>query len=102
MKQIGIPLQKQRNATTGKVHILDPLPHEKQIQEYINTIEHLKKQNQNNPIFHTEIRKLEQKLEKLKQNVYAELTPWQRILICRHPQRPHTLDYCLSMCDKFT
>jgi acetyl-CoA carboxylase carboxyl transferase subunit alpha len=84
------------------VHILDPLPHEKQIQEYINTIEHLKKQNQNNPIFHAEIRKLEQKLDKLKQKIYAELTPWQRILICRHPQRPHTLDYCLSMCDKFT
>lgn len=81
--------------------MLDILPHEKQIHEYINTIEHLKKQSQDNPIFKVEIRKLEQKLEKLKQKIYSELTPWQRILICRHPGRPHALDFFLSMCEKF-
>jgi acetyl-CoA carboxylase carboxyl transferase subunit alpha len=80
---------------------LDILPHEKPIQEYIKTIEHLKKQSQDNPIFKAEIRKLEQKLEKLKQKVYSELTPWQRILICRHPSRPHALDFFTSMCANF-
>lgn len=80
---------------------MDILPHEKQIYEYIKTIEHLKKQNQNNPLFGSEIRKLEQKLEKLKQKIYSELTPWQRILICRHPQRPHTIDYIKNLCDSF-
>ncbi len=80
---------------------MDILPHEKQIQEYIRTIEHLKKQNQDNPIFKAEIRKLEQKLDKLKQKIYSELTPWQRILICRHPARPHALDFFTSMCEKF-
>jgi acetyl-CoA carboxylase carboxyl transferase subunit alpha len=80
---------------------LDLLPHEKQIQEYIKTIEHLKKQNQNNPLFNTEIRKLEQKLEKLKEKIYSELTPWQRIMICRHPSRPHTIDYIAHMCESF-
>lgn len=82
--------------------MLDILPHEKQIHEYIKTIEHLKKQSQENPIFNVEIRKLEQKLEKLKQKVYAELTPWQRILICRHPARPHALDFLKNMCESFT
>lgn len=81
---------------------MDNLPHEKQLHEYISTIEHLKKQSQDNPIFKVEIRKLEQKLEKLKQKTYSELTPWQRILICRHPARPHALDFFLSMCEKFT
>jgi len=81
---------------------LEILPHEKQIQEYIKTIEHLKKQSQDNPIFKDEIRKLEQKLEKLKQQVYAELTPWQRILICRHPARPHALSFFKNMCENFT
>lgn len=81
---------------------MDILPHEKQIQEYIKTIEHLKKQSQDNPIFGTEIRKLEQKLEKLKQQIYSELTPWQRVLICRHPARPHAFDFFTSMCEKFT
>lgn len=77
------------------------LPHEKQLQEYIKTIEHLKKQNQDNPLFNNEIKKLEQKLEKLKEKVYSELTPWERVQICRHPQRPHTVDYVKNMCESF-
>ena len=80
---------------------MDILPHEKPIQEYINTIEDLKKQSLDNPIFNEEIRKLESKLGKLKQKVYSELTPWQRISICRHPSRPHALDYFKSMCGNF-
>jgi acetyl-CoA carboxylase carboxyl transferase subunit alpha len=80
---------------------LEPLPHEKQIKEYIKTIEHLKKQNQSNPIFTAEIRRLEQKLELLKEKVYSELTPWERIQICRHPSRPRSIDYIKSICDNF-
>jgi acetyl-CoA carboxylase carboxyl transferase subunit alpha len=80
---------------------LETLPHEKQIQEYIKTIEHLKKQSQESPLFKNEIAKLEQKLQKMKEKVYAELTPWQRVLICRHPSRPHSLDYIKNMCSHF-
>ncbi len=80
---------------------METLSHEKQIQEYIKTIEQLKKQNQENPIFKGEIRKLEQKLEKLKQKVYSTLTPWQRVLICRHPARPHAIDFIKNISDRF-
>lgn len=80
---------------------MDILPHEKQIYEYIKTIEHLKKQSQANPLFDNEIKKLEKKLEKLKENIYSELTPWQRVAICRHPSRPHTIDYAEHMCSRF-
>lgn len=80
---------------------MDILPHEKQIQEYVKTIEHLKKQSQDNPLFSTEIRKLEQKLEILKEKVYSELTPWQRVMISRHPARPHTIDYIANICSSF-
>jgi acetyl-CoA carboxylase carboxyl transferase subunit alpha len=80
---------------------LDTLPHEKQIEDYLKTIEHLKKQNQRNPIFNAEIKKLEQKLDKLKQKIYSELTPWQRIQICRHRSRPHALDFIKKMSEKF-
>ncbi len=79
----------------------DLLPHEKQIAEYVKTIEHLKKQNQENPLFSSEIRKFEKKLEKLKEEIYAKLTPWQRIQICRHPKRPHTIDYIKACCESF-
>lgn len=80
---------------------MDILPHEKQILEYINTIDHLKKQNKDNSLFSSEIKRLENKLEKLKKKVYSQLTPWERITICRHPQRPHTLDYIENICESF-
>jgi len=77
------------------------LPHEKQIADVMSTIEHLKRQNRDNPLFSAEIQKLEQKLEKLKEKVYSELTPWERVLIARHPQRPRTLDYVKNITDQF-
>jgi len=40
-----------------------------------------------------EIRKLEEKLEKVKKEIYENLTPWQHVQIARHPRRPYTLDY---------
>ena len=43
-----------------------------------------------------EIKKLEQKLEKMKEEVYTNLSPWQRVQIARHPRRPYTLD-CIRL-----
>lgn len=80
---------------------METLPHEKQIQEYIKTIENLKKQNENNALFNQEIKKLEQKLEKLKEKVYSELTPWDRVQISRHPARPHSVDYIQNITENF-
>lgn len=80
---------------------MDILQHEKQIYEYVKAIEHLKKQNQDNPMFNGEIRRLEQKLEKMKQKIYSELTPWQRVMISRHSARPHTLDFIKNICENF-
>lgn len=80
---------------------MDPLPHEKQIQEYIKTIENLKKQNENSALFNQEIKKLEQKLAKLKEKVYSELTPWERVQISRHPARPHSVDYIHNITEEF-
>lgn len=80
---------------------MDILPHEKQIHEYIKTIEHLKKQNKENPLFTEEIRKLELKLNKLKQETYKGLNAWERILISRHAARPHTIDYIKNISENF-
>ena len=77
------------------------LPHEKEIQEYAKTVEHLKQQASANPLFATELRRLEQKLEALKKKVYSELTPWDRVLICRHPKRPHSVDYIKAITTEF-
>jgi acetyl-CoA carboxylase carboxyl transferase subunit alpha len=39
------------------------------------------------------VRALEIELEQLKRRIYGHLTPWQRVQLARHPQRPYTLDY---------
>ncbi|MDD3345421.1 MAG: acetyl-CoA carboxylase carboxyltransferase subunit alpha [Candidatus Omnitrophica bacterium] len=41
----------------------------------------------------SEVKKLEEKLEQLRKDVYANLTPWQKVQLARHPMRPYTLDY---------
>jgi acetyl-CoA carboxylase carboxyl transferase subunit alpha len=41
----------------------------------------------------SEVKRLEEKLERLKVETYGKLTAWQRVQLARHPQRPYTLDY---------
>ena len=41
----------------------------------------------------SEVKKLESRLAHVKKETYAQLTPWQRVQIARHPKRPYTLDY---------
>lgn len=48
-----------------------------------------------------EINKLQEKLEKLRKQVYSNLSAWQRIQIARHPDRPYTLDYVRLLTDDF-
>jgi len=40
-----------------------------------------------------EIKTLENRLEKLKKEIYESLAPWQKVQLARHPKRPYTLDY---------
>lgn len=80
---------------------MDALPHEKQFEEYRKSIENLKKQNKSTALFDSEIQKLEKKLETLKEEVYSNLNPWERVQICRHPARPHTTDYISRIFEDF-
>jgi acetyl-CoA carboxylase carboxyl transferase subunit alpha len=43
--------------------------------------------------FTTEIGALEKKLKQLIQEVYSNLSPWQRVQLSRHPHRPYSEDY---------
>ena len=43
-------------------------------------------------------KKIEKKLEKAKKDIYKNLTPWQRVQLSRHPNRPYTLDYIKAIC----
>ncbi len=48
-----------------------------------------------------EIQNLEKKVIQLRENVYSELTRWQRVQLARHPERPYTLDYIGLMTNDF-
>jgi len=79
------------------------LAHEKQILEYEKTIAQVKEQNKNNSLWsEDELNKLEKKLELLKKKVYSQLSPWERVAICRHPARPRAIDYIRNICENFT
>lgn len=70
------------------------LEFEKPILELQKKINELKKFTSEKRIdLSGEIKRLEEKLEHLRKDIYGKLTPWQRVQISRHPNRPYTLDY---------
>ncbi|MDF1526291.1 MAG: acetyl-CoA carboxylase carboxyltransferase subunit alpha [bacterium] len=48
-----------------------------------------------------DISRLEKKLNKMRRDVYSDLSRWQKTQIARHPQRPYTLDYIESIMEDF-
>lgn len=48
-----------------------------------------------------DIIKLEKKIEKTLKTIYAELTPWQKVQVARHQQRPKFFDYLESLFSDF-
>jgi len=49
-----------------------------------------------------EITRMEAKAGQALKQLYAELTPWQKTQVARHPQRPHSLDYIAQLIADFT
>jgi len=43
-------------------------------------------------------KQISDKLEKTQREIYQNLTPWQRVQLSRHPNRPYTLDYIKAIC----
>jgi acetyl-CoA carboxylase carboxyl transferase subunit alpha len=48
-----------------------------------------------------EIKELKKKYDTTLKETYQNLTPWQRVQVARHPQRPYTLDYIEMICEDF-
>ena len=45
------------------------------------------------------IRDIETKIEKTKEEIYNNLTSWQKVQLSRHPERPYSLDYINALTD---
>lgn len=48
-----------------------------------------------------EIRRLKKKVYRMQKDIYSHLTPWQKTLLARHPNRPYTLDYIKQITTDF-
>lgn len=77
-----------------EVRPIAPLEFEKPLAELEKRIEELCKLSGKQKLAaEDQIAGLHQKLAAARKEVYANLTPWQRVQIVRHPQRPYLLDY---------
>jgi acetyl-CoA carboxylase carboxyl transferase subunit alpha len=82
--------------------MLDPrqtLEFERPLVELENKISELK-QLVGGELLAAEIKILERRAAKLREDIFAKLTPWQKVQLSRHPLRPYTLDYVQRLCDE--
>ncbi|VTS03427.1 acetyl-CoA carboxylase carboxyltransferase subunit alpha [Tuwongella immobilis] len=77
-----------------------PLAFESEIHQLEELLSKLEQESKGvNPT--EEIRQIRKELTNLKKNKYANLDPWETVLVSRHPQRPQTMDYVDLMFDDF-
>ncbi|MCW5900620.1 MAG: acetyl-CoA carboxylase carboxyltransferase subunit alpha [Flavobacteriales bacterium] len=70
------------------------LEFEKPVQNLIEQIEKLKEvADQGGVDVKASLKDLEEKLDVTRREIYAKLTPWERVQVSRHPDRPYTLKY---------
>ncbi len=69
------------------------LDFEKPLVELEQKIKELRRYSTDSVDFSSDIKKLEKKSEKLRDEIFSNLTRWQRTQLARHQARPYTLDY---------
>ena len=78
------------------------LDFEKPIKELFDEIEKLKQTAEKTKVdLSDSIRKLEDQVTERRREITQHLTPWQRVQLSRHPDRPYTLKYIDKMCTNF-
>ncbi len=75
------------------------LDFERPVIELEQKIESLRAQGDEKSL--KEAQKLEEELVRLREKIFKNLTPWQRVQLARHPDRPYTRDYIKYMLDWF-
>src|SRR5688500_12559178 len=77
------------------------LDFERPIVDLERKIDELRQLSTGSIDFGDEIKRLEKKARKLQEEIFAELTPWQKVQLSRHPTRPYTLDYAQFLFEEF-
>jgi acetyl-CoA carboxylase carboxyl transferase subunit alpha len=81
-------------------HFLD---FERPIAELEGKIEELRHLSSENGLnIADEVGRLAGQADRILRQTYAKLTPWQKVLVARHPERPHCRDYVAALVEDFT
>lgn len=75
------------------------LEFEKPVKELEDQIREL--ENKGHVDLSKEVKALQKKVNGLIKEIYENLTPWERVQLSRHPNRPHTLDYIKNIIPDF-
>lgn len=79
------------------------LDFEKPIEDLTQQLEKIKAlAEKNNVDMSASVNELETTIANTRKEIYSNLTPWQRVQLSRHPERPYTLYYINQICDTFT
>ncbi len=77
------------------------LDFEQPLEELDKQVQHLTQLEIRPAAQQTELAALEEQLRQRETEVFAALSPWQRVQLSRHPDRPYTLDYIEALCSEF-
>ena len=77
------------------------LEFERPIVDLEKKIDELRQISRGTIDFVDEIKRLEKKARRLQEEIFADLSPWQKVQLSRHPGRPFTLDYVELLFDEF-
>ncbi len=77
------------------------LPFEKPVVDLVTRVRELRSLAESDKRFEGELRRLEEKAGRLARELFADLSPWQKVQLSRHPNRPYTLDYVAHLFEDF-
>ena len=78
------------------------LEFEKPIRDLFEDIQKLRSMAEKSKVDHSDsIRKLEEQILEKRKELTCQLTPWQKVQLSRHPDRPYTQKYIDKMCSEF-
>src|SRR4029453_18062721 len=83
-------------------HMRSYLDFEKPVAELESKIDELRALAASGSDIADEISRIEDKAAQALSELYANLTPWQKTLVARHPQRPHFTDFINALISEFT
>ena len=77
---------------------MEYLDFEKPIEKLVNKLEKAKELGKDKSVKINEaLEDIESQIKEKQKEIYNNLTPWERVQLSRHPQRPYCLDYILNI-----